>query len=566
VHGAVGLAFEQRRPTFRTLRACGVSARALTGALLIEVVLLALVGGAIGMVGGYLLAGALLPDVAASLRGLYGARLPGSLALGADWWAAGLGMALFGALLAAGRSLVRAWRLPPLAIARPEAWVAAGRRARRRELALAAALGLAALAALTFGRGLGAGFVALGGLLLAAALALPAALGLVVGWAGRSARGPLAGWFWADARQALGPLSLALMALLLALAVNLGVGTMVESFRRTFLVYLDQRLAAELYVTARDEAEAAAIGDWLALRPEVAAVLPVRAAPARVGDWPVEVVGFRDHATYRERWPLIAAAPDAWERVAQGQAALVSEQLARRFGLWPGETLALPGPGGTWSLPVAAVYPDYGNAEGQVMVADAALAVRRPDADARRLGVRVAPEAAAGLAADLRTSFALPDGQVLDQRALKAVSRRIFENTFAVTVALNGLTLAVAGVALLTSLLTLSGTRLVQVAPLWAMGVTRGRLAGLELARALGLAALTAVLALPLGLALAWVLTAVVNVRAFGWRLPVLLLPGQWGTALALALATAALAAAWPALRLARTPPRALLQEFESER
>ena len=66
------------------------------------------------------------------------------------------------------------------------------------------------------------------------------------------------------------------------------------------------------------------------------------------------------------------------------------------------------------------------------------------------------------------------------------------------------------------------------MAPLWAIGVTRRRLAALELARALGLAALTALLALPLGLALAWVLTAVVNVRAFGWRLPVLLLPGQW--------------------------------------
>ena len=94
------------------------------------------------------------------------------------------------------------------------------------------------------------------------------------------------------------------MALLLALAANVGVGTMVESFRRTFLGYLDQRLAAELYVTARDDAEAAAIADWLAARPEVAAVLPTATARTRVADWPVDVVGFRDHATYRDNWPL----------------------------------------------------------------------------------------------------------------------------------------------------------------------------------------------------------------------------------------------------------------------
>ena len=87
------------------------------------------------------------------------------------------------------------------------------------------------------------------------------------------------------------------------------------------------------------------------------------------------------------------------------------------------------------------------------------------------------------------------------------------------------------------------------------MGVTRRQLAAIELAKALGLAALTALAALPLGLALAWVLTAVVNVRAFGWRLPVFLFPGQWATLFVLALATAALAALWPALRLRRASP-----------
>ena len=96
------------------------------------------------------------------------------------------------------------------------------------------------------------------------------------------------------------------------------------------------------------------------------------------------------------------------------------------------------------------------------------------------------------------------------------------------------------------------------------MGVTRGGSSRRSSWRGRSaLAALTAVLALPLGLALAWVLTAVVNVRAFGWRLPVLLLPGQWATVFGLALATAALAALWPALRLARGRPRELLQEFE---
>ena len=114
--------------------------------------------------------------------------------------------------------------------------------------------------------------------------------------------------------------------------------------------------------------------------------------------------------------------------------------------------------------------------------------------------------------------------------------------------------------------LALAEARLAQVAPAWALGLTRRRLATLELGKTLALAGLTAAAALPLGLAVAWVLTAIVNVRAFGWRLPVLLLPGQWAMLLALALGTAVLAAAWPAWTLHRLSPATLLRRFSNER
>ena len=85
---------------------------------------------------------------------------------------------------------------------------------------------------------------------------------------------PLSAWFWADSRQQLSGLSLALMALLLALAVNVGVGTMVGSFSRTFLVWLDGRLAADVYIIASSDAQANEIKAWLRERPEVEAMLP----------------------------------------------------------------------------------------------------------------------------------------------------------------------------------------------------------------------------------------------------------------------------------------------------
>src|SRR6202000_3317179 len=114
---------------------------------------------------------------------------------------------------------------------------------------------IVAATALYFGDSLSSGFAVLAALLLAAALALPVALGIVLWLGQRAAHNPIVKWFWSDSRQQLSGLSLALMALLLALAVNVGVGTMVQSFSKTFTRWLDDRLAAEIYLNAVRDAQ-----------------------------------------------------------------------------------------------------------------------------------------------------------------------------------------------------------------------------------------------------------------------------------------------------------------------
>ena len=158
---------------------------------------------------------------------------------------------VLGALAAATASLIKAIRLPVLAAAQPQAWQQAQRRWLKFQSALALAVFIAAGCLLWFGDSLIAGFAVLAALLLGAALLLPAILERALALGERSATQPLQQWFLADSRQQLSGLSLALMALLLALAVNVGVGTMVESFSRTFVTWLDGRLAADVYVGAK---------------------------------------------------------------------------------------------------------------------------------------------------------------------------------------------------------------------------------------------------------------------------------------------------------------------------
>ncbi|HEY4972909.1 MAG TPA: ABC transporter permease, partial [Steroidobacteraceae bacterium] len=338
VNSAVGLAFEQRLPMLRTLRACGVSARQLNSVLLIELISLALAAGLIGLVCGYLIAAALLPDVAASLRGLYGAQIPGQLTLKGEWWIAGIAISVAGALAAATTSLVKAIRLPVLVSAQPQAWLWAQHRWLIFQGTLALIVFGAALGLLWYGDSLMAGFAVLAALLLGAALVLPSILEAALLAGQHSAHQALAVWFWADSRQQLPGLSLALMALLLALAVNVGVGTMVETFSRTFTSWLDGRLAADVYLNATDTAQGSEIKAWLKQRTEVEAILPGGRADAQLDGAPIEILGIPDHATYRDHWPLLEQAPKVWTRLRPGDAGLVSEQLARRLKLSIGDS------------------------------------------------------------------------------------------------------------------------------------------------------------------------------------------------------------------------------------
>ena len=566
VNSAVGLAFEQRLPMLRTLRACGVSARMLNSVLVAELVSLALVAGLVGLVCGYFIAAALLPDVAASLRGLYGAQIPGQLTLKGEWWIAGIAISILGALAASAASLTRAIRMPVLVSAQPQAWQQAQRRWLVFQSALALAVFAAAAGLIWFGDSLIAGFAVLAALMLGAALILPMILEMVLSFGQANAQRPLHVWFWADSRQQLSGLSLALMALLLALAVNVGVGTMVESFSRTFLVWLDGRLAADIYVNAASDAQATEIRAWLRERGEVTAVLPGGRADTQLAGMPVEVLGLPDHPTYRDNWPLLESSDNVWVRLRPGDACLVSEQLARREKLSIRDRIEVPAPGGTWPLEIVGIYADYGNPKGQIAVNFAALTRRFPETPLTRLGLRVEPSAVPALISALQAKFGLDDRNVADQATMKAESKRIFSRTFSVTSALNAFTLGVAGIALLTSLLTLANSRLPQLAPLWAIGITRNKLAGIELLKTMSVALITALFALPLGLLVAWCLLAIVNVKAFGWRLPFHVFPMQLLALLGVALVAAFLAALLPVLRLARMQPASLIRIFANER
>src|SRR5262249_37543933 len=160
-----------------------------------------------------------------------------------------------------------------------------------------------------------------------------------------------------------------------------------ETFSKTFLTWLDGRLAADVYVSAKDKAQASEIKAWLHGRSEVQAILSGGRAEAQIAGAPVEVLGLPDHPTYREHWPLLRITSDAWSKLPAGQTCFISEQLTRRMNLSLGDRVDVPTPSGNWPLTITGIYADYGNPKGQVAVNAPALFAHFPDVPQTRMAL-----------------------------------------------------------------------------------------------------------------------------------------------------------------------------------
>ena len=559
VHSTIGLAFEQRRAMMRSMRSMGVSLRTLIIIVTIEMIILAIIGAIIGIVLGYLIAGFLLPDVAATLRGLYGANISGNLQLRPDWWLSGLIIALLGTALAMSSQIWQITKLPILASAKPRAWMLVTTSHFTLQMKGAILLlTLGGICAILFD-GLIAGFALLGALLVAAAASLPALLAWSLRKLQKYARTPLWGWFWADTRQQLPGLSLALMALLLAVSANIGVSTMVSSFRLTFISFLDQRLAPELFLQVSNKDQSTDLNTFLSERG--IEVLPLMSNEAVISKQPVELFGIKVGNTYRDNWRFLDAIENPWDTLQDGSATIVNEQFARRSNLWVGDQVNIAS---KLTLPIAAIVGDYGNPKGQVIINEELFSNLYPQSYPARFGIRT--NNPAELQSEIINQIGIDNNSIIDQKSLKAFSLEIFERTFLVTSALNILTLGVASFAILMSLLTLADRRIPQLSPVWALGLTRSQIGKLELLRAVLLALFVVAFSVPTGLVLAWVLLNVINVKAFGWQLPMFFFPMEYLKLGLYALFASFLAATWPSLKLSRTPPSDLLKVFASER
>ncbi|WP_429034711.1 FtsX-like permease family protein [Aeromonas media] len=527
-----------RRPQLAQLIILGMPPSRVLRWLALELSILATIGTLLGLLLGSLLALALMGQLTQALADLYGPNPIDLLRLSPASLIKALLIGLAGTLAANLPGWWQLLRQSPLELregnSRPPVYPW-----RRRLLAIAILL-LCALCLLLPQSGLGGALFVAGGWLLAMALWLPDALRALLGRL--RGRGPLSIRLGvAETQYHLDRTAIAVMALQLAIAAAIGIGVMVSSFRSSVEIWLGQRLAADLYVSApkgvagsRGQLSEQTLTTILAA-PELSAASRRAVLPARWQGHPIEWAQMDFIPELKAAYPLLAgrwpAAPDE---------VLASEPLTVRLGVRVGQSLDVTSEGGPRRLTVTGVYQDYGSDKGQILHAFEGGEVQSLalfSADPERLGDRLRSRLGERV-------------NLLPAPAIHAAALRVFDQTFVVTELLKLLILGIAFVGIGSAFMVLGLARRGELQTLQSLGIGPRHCRRLLVWQGAGLGLLTALLALPVGYGLAWVLIDVVNPRAFGWRLAFEAAPLHAATALLLAPVCGALASWYAARRV----------------
>ena len=560
----------QRRPLIGSLRALGVTRGEIFTLVMSEALVIGVAGTLLGMGLGFAMAQGLLRLVTRTINDLYFVLSVRDVTLDPATLVKSVLLGIGATAVAALPPALEATAAPPRVVMSRAALETTTRRRAHRAgwLGVVVLTGGAVLLALPAGIVVGfAGlfFVMIGCALVTpvAALALLRPLHRVAG----AAFGVLGRLATRSIVAALSRTSVAMAALMIAVAAAIGVGVMIASFREAVTAWLEGTLRADVYVSAPSVVGSRAEAT---LDPELVARLSGIPGVARAGTsrgvivqsprGQAQVVALHIDPVRPPRWRFRSGG-DAG--VWNGDAVLVSEPFANRHGLRAGGLVRLSTDHGDRDFRVAGVFYDYGSSAGVVVMSRRAYDAAWNDRKVSGLALEAAPgvDVNALVAAVRERAAGGPRIVVRSNRALREASMEIFDRTFAITGVLRTLSLVVAFVGMLAALMALSLERAREIGVLRALGLTPRQVWGLITAQTGIIGLLAGVLAVPSGLLLAAVLVFVINRRSFGWTMSIDPSPSILVAGVALSLLAALLAGIYPAWRMASAPPAEALRD-----
>jgi putative ABC transport system permease protein len=572
IYNTISISVVRRRVEIGILRALGATRTAVFGMFMLEALMLGLVGSALGVGLGRAMAEGLVGLISATVNSLYTSSRPAEISL--TWQTAAMAAAsgLVVALGAAFGPALEAMKVTPQeAMARGSRERRVARRTRRY-LVLSVLFGAAAYIAAQQEPWNGSpifGYLSVVLAIGAAALFAPALTIATVALGKGTIRRALGvgGMIAAQGLvSSLGRTAIVVAALATAIAMMASVGIMVGSFRQTVIVWLDTQLRADIYLRAVGRVGP---GIFPPISPKTAdlvrgvdgveAVDVLSGIEIRYGGSRAGLGGEDLDVLFRYgRFQFLPGEDrDSVIRSLQGQnRAAVTQAFANKYKLHVGDKVALPLGDTRPEFTVAGIYYDYASERGFITIDRSVLLKYLPGAAPTNLAIYLKP--GADRTAVLRTIRDRTAGLGVEASAnevLRTEAVKIFDRTFAVTWALEGVAIIVAMLGAANSLLAMVLDRRREFGLLQYLGGAASQIRRTVLVEAGLIGLLANLLGVALGFALSLVLIYVINVQSFGWSIqfhpPLFLL----AAALLLIWCVTIVAGIYPALVASRLDP-----------
>lgn len=575
IYNTMTFAVLQRRRLIGTLRLLGFTQTQVFVSIVFEVMAISFVATVLGLFSGIILAKSLLTLVSQTIDDLYYVSHVNQVILSPGVFIKGSILGLLAPLAASMRPASEAASTPPYSALQRSQIEDKSRGASRHLLYYGAIAILLAMAIFIFSAtSLLWGFIGLFLLIIGITLTLP----LVVHYCAklllsliRPGQYLLIRLSLRGIQSSLSRTGVAVAALVLALAVTVGVGTMVNSFRSTVSLWLDTTLRADIYVSALNNpgsnVQAVLQDEIIELSkttPNVASISSGRFRVLETEYGLVELFALGLNRGVRPRYSLKQGnADEVWTAFLANRAVIVSEPLAYQRGLQIDDNIMLPTDKGKRAFRIAGIFYDYDSGPGTILIHRDMYDEFFVDRTINSLGIYL--KSTTMLDATLKELqqrlWKVQNVNIISNTEIKKLSLEIFDRTFTITNVLRLLAVIVAFVGILSALMALQLERTKEIAIFRASGFTRGQVSTLLGLQSGFLGLLSGLLALPTGLLLAQVLIHVINQRAFGWSMQSVFSADILLQALMLGLLSSLLAAIYPAWKMAKIPPAHALRE-----
>tara|TARA_B100000029_G_scaffold58404_1_gene52695 strand:+ start:1923 stop:4526 length:2604 start_codon:yes stop_codon:yes gene_type:complete len=371
-------------------------------------------------------------------------------------------------------------------------------------------------------------------------------------------------------KNSLNTIAICIAALSVSIAMTIGIGCMIQSFRATVEEWLNQSLVADIYIappTLSFGQDPKGIDDefikYVSDIPEIEYI-------SQLGSFEIFKDGYLLNLIVVDSAEKIfdeviqlkeGEKIDIWNDFVQTDSILISEPLAFQKNIQINDTFDILTDSGLKSFTVRGIYYDYSSTSGIAMVSKQVYDNYWNNSKVTSLALYLNDSQNSEVVFNkLLDKFDTDwDLQIISSKKLNNASMEIFDKTFEITFVLRSISLIVAFIGILGAISAIILSRAREFSILKSIGFTNNQLRTIIGNQTFIIGVISGLISIPLGIIITNLLIQIINKQSFGWSIPMQLLPSVFVEGIMVAILSSVLASIYPSIKISRNNIRKAL-------